>query len=161
MPDFPRYLFGKKQVPSLSKMPAEFLQYTEKAIRVVTSSNGQLEDEELIALFIEQGIPYKECIELILFLPSAFCRHMLPQVDWPNYYCEQLSSNNTLEIRYADNLRYQVIKTALSDFLKSSFTQEDFLKIAGRDAAFKSINQLLNAGGKIENVLVSPDIVIR
>jgi hypothetical protein len=161
MTDFLRNMFGKKQVPSLSKMPAEFPQYAEKAIKAITSSDGKLEDEELSTLFMEQEIPYKECIELILFLPSAFCRHMLPQVDWPDYYCEQLSSNNTLEIRYADNLRYQAIKTALSNFLKSNFTQKDFLKIAGRDAAFKSINQLLSAGGKIENVLVSPAVVIR
>jgi hypothetical protein len=43
MTDFLRNMFGKKQVPSLSKMPAEFPQYAEKAIKAITSSDGKLE----------------------------------------------------------------------------------------------------------------------
>jgi len=161
MAGFLQNLFGKKQVPSLSVMPAEFPQYAEKAIKLITGSDGQLENEQAVDLFIKHGIPYKEGVELVLFLPTAFCRHMLPQVTWPDYYCEQTSTDGILEIRYESNPRYHAIENALKAFLTTSFTREDYLKIASRDAAFKVINQLLAAGGKLENVSISPDVIVR
>jgi len=161
MLEFLKSIFLKKQIQSINTIPSDFPLYAERAIHLITINDGQLENEQLIALFKEKGIPHQEAIELLLFLPTAFCRHMLPQVEWPNYYCEYVSQDKILELRYSDNLRYKAIEDALQSFLASDFTTEDYLKIAGRDAAFKSINELLIAGGKLESVSISPSYIIR
>lgn len=127
----------------------------------MTNSNGQLEDEEVVKLFCMNSIPRDEAIELLLFLPDAFCRHMLPQIDWPSYYVEFVSQEKQIQIQYSENPRFLAIQEAMASYLAGDFTQADFLKIAGRSASFKALNQLLLAGGKLENAEVAPEHIVR
>ncbi|GAB3851062.1 hypothetical protein GCM10028822_17280 [Hymenobacter terrigena] len=142
-------------------MPIEFPAYTRRAIALVANSNGHLEDEEVVNLFCANSIPRDEAIELLLFLPDAFCRHMLPQVDWPSYYVEFVSQEKQIQIQYSDNPRFLAIKEAMTSYLAGDFKQADFLKIASRSASFKALNQLLIAGGKLENADIAPEYIVR
>lgn len=144
-----------------SIVPIEFPLYTDKAILLITNSNGQLEDVQVLDLFVTNSIPHKEAIELLLFLPTAFCRHMLSQLDWLVYYIEQTATDKNREVTYASNARYIAIQDALSRYLAGNFTQKDYLKVAARDASFKSLNQLLANGGRLEDAIISPEIIIR
>ncbi|WP_375418751.1 hypothetical protein [uncultured Hymenobacter sp.] len=156
---FIRSLFSKPR--SSESLPLDYPSYIRNAVTVVTNTNGQLEDEELINLFVENGIPRNEATELLLFLPTAFCRHLLPLVDWPTYYCEQTASNKNIKIEYADNPRFVAIQNVTAETYASVFEQGNVVKIAGRSASFKAINNLLNDGGRLEDVAVSPEYVIR
>jgi hypothetical protein len=158
---FLKKLFAGKAAPKATAVPADFPAYAEKAIRLITAGSGQFEDDKLIGQLVAVGIPEMEATELLLFLPTAFCRHMLPQVDWPTYYVEYISEAKQIEIPYSENLRFLAIQEAMNAYLAGDFTQEDYLKIAGRSASFKSLNQLLLAGGKLENAEVSPEYVVR
>ena len=154
-------LLAGKSAPQAAALPAEFPAYVDKAIQLITASSGQLEDDELLGLFVAAGIPETEAIELLLFLPTAFCRHMPPQVGWPSYYVEYISEAKQVEIPYSSNLRFLAIQESMNSYLAGNFNQEDFLKIAGRNASYKALNQLLLAGGKLENAEVSPEYVVR
>jgi hypothetical protein len=161
MQRFLQKLFGHKQA-MFRDIPVEFSLYSEKAIQLIANSNGQLENKQILALFEANGIPSKEAVELLLFLPIAFCRHMLPQINWPNYYFEFLSESKSIRLLYEKNLRYLAIQSALQQFLASDFTQENYLKIAGRSASFRVINQLLieNPESELAEITVTPETII-
>ena len=80
MPGFWQRIFRKRPSSISVPVPVEFPTYAKRAIQLLTDSDGQLEDTQVIDLFISNSIPYKEAVELLLFLPTAFCRHMLPQI---------------------------------------------------------------------------------
>ncbi|TVT38319.1 hypothetical protein FNT36_19155 [Hymenobacter setariae] len=149
--------FKKKQTA-----PNGFAGYADLAIRLITDSNGQLEDGQIIALLEANGIPRTEAVELLLFLPMAFCRHLLPIINWPDHYFEYISKEKQIKHLYSDNQRYTIIQKALLHYLAGNFTNADYYKIAGRSASFHSINQILlaNPERKISEVLVTPETVI-
>jgi len=142
-------------------MPPAFADYARRAIALLAGSSGELEDEEVIGLFCANAIPHAEATELLLFLPDAFCRHMIPQIAWPAYYVEYISEQNQKQIQYADNSRFLTIQRAMHAYLAGDFEQTDFLKLAGRSASFKALNQLLLAGGKLANADVTPAYIVR
>ncbi|MBF9142031.1 hypothetical protein [Hymenobacter properus] len=163
MLNFIRKLFISKPAPKADAMSAEFPAYADKAIQLIATSNGQLENKELLGLFTTAGIPETEATELLLFLPTAFCRHMLPKVAWPAYYVEYVSDKDQKQVQYADNLRYLAMQAAMMRYLTTPFEQADFLKIAGRSAAFKTINSLLkdHPAFSPEDVELTPEYVVR
>ncbi len=159
--DFLKSLFANS-VNRFDDVPSEFYHYAEQAINLITTGNGQLEDRQLLELFEKHGIPAKEAVELLLFLPPAFCRKLLPIINWPNYYFEYISAKKSLKRFYASNKRYMIIQSALQAYIDGDFIQSDYLKIAARSASFHSINQILldNPGRKITEIIVTPETVV-
>lgn len=162
MPNLWQRLFRKSSSSVDADMPVEFSLYTDRAIHLITSSDGQLEDAQIIALLEANDIPHAEAVELLLFLLMAFCLHLLPEVTWHNYYFEYISKEKRIKHLYTDNKRYLLIQEALQRYLAGNFTKTDYYKIAGRSASFHSLNQLLldNPGRKLSEVLVTPETVI-
>ncbi len=159
---FLRSLLTGKQYKNRTSVPIEFAQYTKKAIYLITESHGQLEDGQILSLFEKNGIPPKEAVELLLFLPQAFCRHLLAEVKWPEYYLEYISETKNIKHFYADNKRYTIILSELALYLCGVFTHADYHKIAGRSASFHALNEILlnNPGSKLSEILVSPETII-
>ena len=155
-----------KHIKSLFKnkpsAPDGFADYADRAIHLITGSDGQLEDGQIIALFEANGIPHAEAIELLLFLPIAFCRNLLSVVNWPDHYFEYISKEKQVKHLYTDNQRYIIIQKALQHYLAQGFTKADYYKIAGRSASFHAINQILlnNPERKLSEVLVTPETVV-
>jgi hypothetical protein len=154
--------FFRKSAPNAASVPVEFPVYATRAINLLANSDGQLEDAQVIDLFLANGIPQREATELLLFLPVAFCRNMLPQMQWHNYYWEHLSDKKQIKHLYADNERYCLIQRALENYLAGDFTQADYLKIAGRSASFRAINQLLmdNPDRELTEISITPETVV-
>jgi hypothetical protein len=163
MLNFIKKLFAGKLAPQAAAVPVEFPAYADKAIRLIAASNGQLENRELLGLFTTAGIPKTEATELLLFLPTAFCRHTLPKVAWPAHYIEYVSDKDQTPVQYADNPQYLAMQAAMMRYLGTSFEQADFLKIAGRSAAFQTINSLLKDHPSFspEDVELTPEYVVR
>jgi hypothetical protein len=159
--NFFKKLFGSSSSELVNTMPAEFPAYASNAIALLSNSNGQLENQEIMDLFTAEGIPKAEAAELLLLLPTAFCRHMLPRVAWPDHYYEVLSKEKRIRVRYNESPRFLAVQAAMHSYLAGEFTQADFLKIASRSAAFKAINELLtnNPGFKPEDVELTPEYV--
>jgi hypothetical protein len=154
--------FFRKSTTVDTSIPAEFPSYATRAINLLTNSDGQLEDAQVIDLFLVNGIPHREAVVLLLFLPVAFCRNMLPQMQWHNYYWEYISDKTQAKHLYDNNKRYSIIQRALEGYLASNFTQADYLKIAGRSASFRAINRLLldNPDQELTEISIAPETVI-
>lgn len=147
---------------ALATIPTAFPVYTKQAIRLIIASNGQLTDGQLLALFAENQIPASEAVELLLFLPVAFCRHLLPQIQWPAYYFEYRSAGKSSKKTYAANKRYEIMGAVLRAGIAGGFKQADYYKLAGRSASFHAINRMLldDPRRKLAEVLVAPETVI-
>jgi hypothetical protein len=152
-----QFLFKNRQ-----SAPDGFPGYADQAIRLITNSDGQLQDEQVLALFEANGIPRTEAIELLLFLPMAFCRHLLPIINWPDHYFEYISEEKQIKHLYSNNQRYIFIQQALERYLTNNYTKADYYKIAGRSASFHAINQILldNPERKLSEILVTPETII-
>jgi hypothetical protein len=74
-------IFKGIQSTSNISIPDAFAVYVDQAIYLITNSTGQLEDKQIITLLEAHGIPRSEATELLLFLPIAFCRHLLPVIN--------------------------------------------------------------------------------
>jgi hypothetical protein len=156
-------LLAGKPASQVAAVPAEFPAYVDKAIQLITASSGQLEDGELLGLFVAAGIPETEATELVVFLPIAFCRHALTNVKWPDYYVECISEHQQQKVSYDSNLRYGAIQHALRAYLAGDYQQGDYYKIAGRCASFHALNTLLlkHPGAKLADLKVTPEHILR
>jgi hypothetical protein len=69
-------------------LPADYRELTKKAIELFGKESKTMENEELHQLLISHGVPDFEAGEFIVFLPTAFCRRLLPELDWPLNYID-------------------------------------------------------------------------
>ncbi len=83
-------------------------------------------------------------------------------MQWHNYYWEYISDKKQIKRLYADNERYIIVQRALEDYLTGDFTQADYLKIAGRSASFRAINQLLlnTPDRELTEISITPETVV-
>ncbi len=154
--------FFRKSTTADTSVPAEFPSYATRAINLLTNSDGQLEDAQVVDLFLTNGIPQREATELLVFLPVAFCRNLLPQMKWHDYYWEYISDKKQIKRQYTDNERYNLIQKALENYLAGDFTKADYNKIAGRSASFHALNQLLldNPDRELTEISITPETVV-
>lgn len=160
-----KFLFGKSKKNNseieFPEIPGNFRQLTKKAIELIGRDSKNMGNEELFDYLVSKGIPDFEAGELIVFLPTAFTRKMLPDLKWlPNYYDVHTDKRN-IKRKYNKNVRYQIMEKETEEYWNSFPNNEYILNIAGRSAEFHAINKLLNNGGKLENVRLTASYVIR
>jgi len=158
-------IFGKSEKEgdhTKQPMPNDFRRLTTIAIELIGGADSKkMENEELCEYLISKGLPEFEASELILFLPTAFCRKLLPELDWPTDYFDYYSENKKIRNKYQDNPRYVVINQETEAYFNGDSLNHVVLNIAGRSAEFNAINQLLQSGGKLENVGLTETLIIR
>src|SRR5918993_4892405 len=146
--NFIKKIFKSKldQTPELDK---EFNSYVKKSITLIGTKGQELEDDKLVELLVCNGIPEFDAIEIMLFLPVAFCRKLLPEVKWHPDYVDYYAENRQITRFYKDNPRYLIIQSETEKYWTLGPDKDIMLRVAGRSAEFKSINQLLVDGGQL------------
>jgi hypothetical protein len=132
-----------------------------KSIPIIGTTGKTMLDSELMQLLVSEGVPEQEAIEIVLFLPTAFTRILIPNVNWQNYYVDYYGEHKQIERLYQENPRYLVFESETHRFFNSQPDSELLLNVAGRSAEFKAVNKLLLDGGKIEDIKVTPSYIIR
>jgi hypothetical protein len=159
--NFWKKIFGKPESSKDKKISPQFKDWVQKSIRLIGTEGSKLENEELLEYLIQKGIPEFEANEIILFLPTAFCRKLLPKLNWPSKYVDYYSKMKQISKKYQDNERYTIMENETNKYWNDKPTNEVVLNIAGRSAEFDAINQMLNDGGELENVRLTESYVIR
>lgn len=157
-------IFGKlkKEERHVEKsMPDNFRELTIRGIELIGRGSKKMENEEMYEYLISKGFPEHEASELIIFLPPAFCRKMLPELNWPPYYFDFYSQKKIIRREYRDNPRYLIIEEATEAYWNDNPNNDFILNIAGRSAEYNVINQLLNDGGKLEDLKLTESYVVR
>ena len=140
-----RALFNKQATqPVRTDQPCkDFASHVQAAIEVIVAAKTSLSDAELFDAFINNGIPKKDAIEILLFLPIAFVRQLLPGIQWPDTYITMDSHKNKVQQQYANTAFYKIIFSTATKYINSKPGGDAIIKMAGRSAEFHAINQLL------------------
>ncbi len=152
-------ILGKKEGNRIKKT-SDFDSDVKKSIDIIGGAKS-LEDDELLTLLIRNGIEENIGIEIITFLPIAFVRKWLANIDWPKTYLEQYSDSKKTPKRFSENQQYLIIEKIVEHYWNDEPNNDVIINIAGRSAEFNAINKLLNDGGKLADVKITETIIIR
>lgn len=158
--NFINRLFRKRR-NNFDPIDREFSSWVNKSIILAGTKGKDLDNEKLVELFVANGIPQTDAVEIVLFLPVAFCRKLLPQIKWHDHYVDFYSERKQVKRLYKDNPRFVVMQTDTDEYWSAIPDNEIILNIAGRSAEFKTINELLLGGGRLENIEVGENFVVR
>ena len=158
-----KHLFGKSNTSDQLEtiLPTHYRELTKKTIELIGKNSKAMENEQLHEYLISHGISDFEAGEFIIFLPTTFCRRLLPELNWPSDYVDYYSEKKKINRRYTENKRYVIMQEESEKYWIGTPNNEWILNIAGRSAEFKAINQLLNDGGKLEDVRLTESYVVR
>ncbi|WP_062062919.1 hypothetical protein [Aquimarina longa] len=142
---------------------SEFQFDVKTSINLIGNLKENLEDEKLLNFLTQNGIKESNAIEIVIFLPIAFVRKMLPNVNWRENYIEQLSDKKQRTKSFAENSFYRIIEKETDNYYAGKAENEVILKIAGRSAEFKVINDLLlkNEKADIFEIKLKENIIVR
>ncbi len=152
-------ILGKKKDNRIERK-ADFDSDIKKAIEIIGNSKS-LENDELLALLKRNGIEENDGIEIITFLPIAFVRKWLADVDWPKTYLEQYSDSKRISKRFSNNHQYLTMEEIVDLYWNDKPNNDIIVNIAGRSAEFNAINKLLNDGGKMADIKMTETVIIR
>ena len=141
-------------------VPKNFNLWVRKSIGLLGSLGKVMENESASEFLVGHGIPENEAIEIVLFVPIAFCRKLLPQVKWPQAYIEFKNDIQSKRF-YSENPRYLIIENEANLYWNDKPKKEVILNVAGRSAEFKAINDLLLKGGRLEDIQMNKVVVSR
>lgn len=96
----------------------------------------------------------EEHMQLYLFIPMAFCREFVPEVEYSDIY---ITSENGLEKEnyFSKSAIYSEITTVVQRNW-NSFSGEDIMKVLFHSGDFKAIDESLHAGAKPEDLKSVP-----
>ncbi|WP_153798781.1 hypothetical protein [Foetidibacter luteolus] len=156
-------LFSSKGPKFDQPLPSDFDKQVKRAIVLVRNTNTVKTDEEFLNYLIENGIEFKAAVEILLFLPIAFVRHLIATLKWPDTYLELINADKKIERRYSETKSYQIIWNVTSEYFNDNPDKDTVFKIAGRSAEFNALNNLLNENpdSKLEDVEVSSTVIVR
>ena len=132
-----------------------------KSIEIIGNAEKSLDNGDLMSLLMEKGIKSENAFEIIIFLPVAFIRRWLNNIDWPITYLDYYSENNKITKKYSENHQYVVIENEVEKYWNNNPKNDFIINIAGRSAEFDAINQFLNDGGKMEDIKIVELVVLR
>jgi hypothetical protein len=144
-------------------MLVEFQSDVKKSIHLIGNSKKNFENNELVNFLIQNGIKKENAIEIIVFLPIAFVRKMLPTVNWRKNYVEHISDKKQITKSYAENELYKIIKIETENYYAENPESDIIIEIAGRSAEFKVINDFLleNDKADISKIKFTESIIIK
>jgi hypothetical protein len=142
---------------------SEFHSDVKKSINLIGNSTNSIENDELLNLLTQNGIEENNAVEIIIFLPIAFVRKMLPNINWKKNYIEQYSDRKQITKNFSDNEQYGIIEKETESYCNRNPKSETILNIAGRSAEFRSINELLLKDDKtnISDIKLTENIILR
>jgi len=132
-----------------------------KAIAILTQMSGRETNAEVLEEFHKNGIQEPEASTIHLFLPVAGCRRLLPNMAWADDYQIQYRSDaKTVSKKWSKTPAYCAVLQEVDRFFATRPGNEKVLKIASRSAEFRAINDLLLRGSKLEDLKLTPQVVV-
>ena len=154
-------LFNKRD--KKSEHLSGFKKNIQKAIKLLLNSNNSPTDEMVLDLFQKNGINQVDSVEILLFLPIAFCRRLFNHLNWQATYIEQQGENNQIEKKFIDSESFQIIWQETEKYFQNLPVSANIIRIAGRSAEFNALNDLLlrNPEAKAEDIVLSKIHIVR
>lgn len=128
-----------------------------RAVAVLRES-PDCSDEEVFCKLVRTGVERQQAARLVEFLPMAYCRLIFGKAGTRFSSTFQrrtangeLSSERPLS---SEPLWEEVVSFAKAEARRGA-AERDLLAVAGRSAEFDGVNQLLNRGSKLEDLVLT------
>lgn len=131
-----------------------------KAVAIFRSSPN-LKDLELCRELVNVGFKRKQAARLVEFLPVVYCRLVFR--DSGCQFADVYERRNADHKASTYSLSSDPIWSPLLNFASKEVginPNQDFLVVAARSAEFDTINTLLNAGSKLEDVRLTATVFL-
>jgi len=155
--------FSKKNTKpdKASDVREAFVEDVEKAI-VLVDKHYQLDDKELLQLYLDNNISYESAVAIWFFLPDAFARKLLPNVKWRDSYGIVEKDKTITKKRYEETPTYKLICAVTNTYFQNP-DKDTVWRIAGRAAAIHAMNDLLlkNPENIPEDIILTENYYIR
>jgi hypothetical protein len=125
-------------------------------------STADLEDIEVHKALVDRGFDYVVAARIVEFMPSAFAHVFFANtgVQMSSYFQRMLPDGRISESRA---LNEEPIWRAVLAFAHSEIatgvSKEDFMLLTMRSAEFQGVNEMLNRGSKLENLVMTPTLL--
>jgi hypothetical protein len=148
-------------VDSPLTMSPSFTENIRKAIAILAELDGQSKDPTVLQAFEGGGIAEGDAKLILIILPIAFCRRLLPAVNWIDDYNELVKQGQpAIKRKFSQTAAYLKAWEEANTCFQNHPGRETILKIAGRSAEFHAINELLSRGGKLEEIQMVPMTIV-
>ena len=132
-----------------------------KAIRLFGDLGEGVDDKDVWTLLINNDMTELEATEIFIFLPIAFCRRLLPMINWLDNYYEVNGKNEKIEKKFSETESFRMIWKATCEYFITDYNKLLALKIASRSSEFDAINKIFKDGGKLENIDIFPMVIYK
>jgi len=120
-------------------MSPDLIANVRRAITIITERSGQATNQELLDAFDVAGVGKEEAGAILVSLPIAARRRMLPAVCWIDNYQEfDITNGNMIPRSFSETPAYQAILPEVDRYFGTQPGGENVLKLAGRSAEFPS-----------------------
>ncbi len=133
----------------------------QKGINVLLNIEDPSNFDKVIKTMEYYGIDEDNAREYFIFIPIAFCRLMLPNIKFPEFYLEQDFLGNRIRKKFKNNPLYLEIESVTNAFFETISNSDDILKIASLSSEFNVVNKLLLNGGNMEDIQLTEMIIIK
>ncbi|MBK7885403.1 MAG: hypothetical protein IPJ81_17655 [Chitinophagaceae bacterium] len=163
-------IFGNKPKLFLLPVQGDFEKKINLAITIMATGTDQENYyEKVIAEMIANDISEIDANELYTLLPTAFCRHIYPDLPWTDVYKEMHAGNKIIEGRFSKNPYFLAIYKTTTEFFNEYYKDDSTIKhtdstvkIAALSAELKLISTCLEKGDPpIEQIALNPIYILR
>jgi hypothetical protein len=119
-------------------------------------NSPQLDDESIFRALVQRGIERSLAARIVEFLPIAYCRMLFLNsgVQFSNSFTRAASP---LKIQSLSWVPVWVPFLAYAESeIRGGVGRHELLIVAGRSAEFQAINQLLDKGAELKNLVLTP-----
>jgi len=139
---------------------ADFTFDVQQSIRILSELSGASTDAEILVNFKKNNINYVDAKKILIFLPIAFCRRLLQDRVWDDTYYEINKEKTFSERKFSETNSYIMTWQVVDKYFSNKPISDVILKIAGRSSEFHTINELLNSGGKLEDIKLTSVYIV-
>jgi hypothetical protein len=124
----------------------------------VLAQHGQVDSEFLLAWLLRAGLSKEQAHDAVRFIPLAFGRDVLEGVGvvFSDTYLRIAGAESAGEERALNDEPFFREALSLAPLVASEIGFDAFNTVAMQSSEFQAINNALNAGAQVENLVASP-----
>ena len=132
------------------------MQYAAQILHAINifEQSGQLSATELISLIQYKAVEGQASLATALygFIPLAYCRELLSEVEHPDYYLRPEADGSYSRFLLASNALYGEVQQVVQAKFLHGLAENQMLSVLQHSPHFKAVNAALHEGQALENI---------
>jgi hypothetical protein len=128
----------------------------------VLAQYGQVDSQVLLARLLRAGLSKEQAHDAVRFIPLAFGRDVLDGVGvvFSDTYLRLAGAQSAEEERALNDEPFFREALSLAPLVAAEIGFDAFNTVATQSSEFQALNNALNAGAEIENLVASPPVML-